>query len=239
MKKILITGATGGIGKEICRLLKNDYDIYVMGRNQEKLDKLKTELPYLKDTFIADLNNRKSIESFLDTINKNNFEFDILVNNAGVTQDSLFIRMDYEKWSKVIQTNLNSNFLLTNFFSKQMIKKKWGRIINITSVVCHTGNAGQSNYTASKSGIIGMSKSIAAELAKRNITVNCISPGFIETEMTSDLSEEQKKSIMDKIPLNRIGQPKDVANCVKFLASDMSEYITGQTIHVNGGLAML
>jgi 3-oxoacyl-[acyl-carrier protein] reductase len=147
--------------------------------------------------------------------------------------------MDYEKWSKVIQTNLNSNFLLTNFFSKQMIKKKWGRIINITSVVCHTGNAGQSNYTASKSGIIGMSKSIAAELAKRNITVNCISPGFIETEMTSDLSEEQKKLIMDKIPLNRIGQPKDVANCVKFLASDMSEYITGQTIHVNGGLAML
>jgi 3-oxoacyl-[acyl-carrier protein] reductase len=239
MKKILITGATGGIGKEICRLLKNDYDIYVMGRNQEKLDKLKEELPSLEDTFIADLNNRSSIESFLDTINKNNLEFDILVNNAGVTQDSLFIRMDYEKWSKVIQTNLNSNFLLTNFFSKQMIKKKWGRIINITSVVCHTGNAGQSNYTASKSGIIGMSKSIAAELAKRNITVNCISPGFIETEMTSDLSEEQKKLIMDKIPLNRIGQPKDVANCVKFLASDMSEYITGQTIHVNGGLAML
>lgn len=239
MKKILITGATGGIGKEICRLLKNDYDIYAMGRNKEKLDKLQEELPSLKGAFIADLNNKKSIESFLDAINKNNHEFDILVNNAGVTQDSLFIRMDYEKWSKVIQTNLNSNFLLTNFFSKQMIKKKWGRIINITSVVCHTGNVGQSNYTASKSGIIGMSKSIAAELAKRNITVNCISPGFIETEMTSELTEEQKKSIMDKIPLNRIGQPKDVANCVKFLASDMSEYITGQTIHVNGGLAML
>ncbi len=239
MKKILITGATGGIGKEICLLLRNDYDIYAMGRNKEKLGKLQEEISSIKGTFTADLNNKKSIESFLDKINKDNIEFDILVNNAGITQDSLFIRMDYEKWSKVIQTNLNSNFLLTNFFSKQMIKKKWGRIINITSVVCHTGNAGQSNYTASKSGIIGMSKSIAAELAKRNITVNCISPGFIETEMTSELSEEQKKSIMDKIPLNRIGQPKDVANCVKFLASDMSEYITGQTIHVNGGLAML
>lgn len=239
MKKILITGATGGIGKEICSSLKNDYDIYAMGRNEEKLFKLQEEISSIKDTFIADLNSKESIENFIETVNKNNIEFDILVNNAGITEDSLFIRMDYEKWSKVIQTNLNSNFLLTNFFSKQMIKKKWGRIINITSVVCHTGNAGQSNYTASKSGIIGMSKSIATELARRNVTVNCISPGFIETEMTSKLSEEQKKLIMDKIPLNRIGHPRDVANCVKFLASDMSEYITGQTIHVNGGLAML
>ena len=166
-------------------------------------------------------------------------KIDILINNAGITDDSLFIRMNLEKWQNVIKTNLDSNFILTNKISKQMIKNKWGRIINITSVVGHIGNIGQANYCAAKSGIIGMSKSIASELAKWNITVNCISPGFIKTNMTDSLSEENKKLITQKIPLGRIGLPDDVAKCVKFLVSDDSNYITGETIHINGGMAML
>ena len=166
-------------------------------------------------------------------------EIDILVNNAGITDDSLFIRMTVDKWQKVIETNLTANFNLTNFISKQMIKKRWGRIINITSVVGHTGNVGQANYCASKLGVIGMSKSIALELAKRNITVNCISPGFIETNMTASLSQDQKDNILKKIPLEKIGSPEDIAYSVRFLASNESGYITGETIHVNGGLAML
>jgi len=179
------------------------------------------------------------LANFFEKISMKNLQIDVLVNNAGVTDDSLFLRMDLKKWNKVINTNLNSNFMISNFFSKQMIKKKWGRIVNITSVVGHTGNAGQSNYTASKAGVIGMTKSIAIELAKRNITVNSISPGFIDTEMTASLSDQQKDFIKNKIPLARIGRPEDVAYCVKFLVSDQANYITGQTIHVNGGLAML
>ena len=239
MKKVLVTGATGGIGREICKNLASEFEIYVIGRKEDKLKKLKKDLAFIKDFYVCDISNNSSLNNFFELVKKDELNIDVLVNNAGATDDTLFLRMDLKKWNNVIKTNLDSNFLISNFFSKQMIKKKWGRIINITSVVCHTGNAGQSNYTASKAGIIGMSKSIALELAKRNITVNCISPGFIETEMTAVLSAEQKEIIRSKIPQDRIGKPKDVAYCVKFLASDMANYITGQTIHVNGGLAML
>ena len=239
MKKALITGATGGIGLEICKFLGNDHEIYILGRNEEKLKNLSNKFSFIKEYFVCDISESKSLADFFEKISMKNLQIDVLVNNAGVTDDSLFLRMDLKKWNKVINTNLNSNFMISNFFSKQMIKKKWGRIVNITSVVGHTGNAGQSNYTASKAGIIGMTKSIAIELAKRNITVNSISPGFIDTEMTASLSDEQKDFIKNKIPLARIGRPEDVAYCVKFLVSDQANYITGQTIHVNGGLAML
>ena len=239
MKKALITGATGGIGLEICKFLGDDHEIYILGRNEEKLRNLSNKFSFIKEYFVCDISESKSLTDFFEKISMKNLQIDVLVNNAGVTDDSLFLRMDLKKWNKVINTNLNSNFMISNFFSKQMIKKKWGRIVNITSVVGHTGNAGQSNYTASKAGIIGMTKSIAIELAKRNITVNSISPGFIDTEMTASLSDEQKDFIKNKIPLARIGKPEDVAYCVKFLVSDQANYITGQTIHVNGGLAML
>ena len=239
MKKALITGATGGIGVEICKFLGDDHEIYILGRNEEKLKNLSNKFGFINDYFVCDISDNKSLADLFEKISMMNLQIDVLVNNAGVTDDSLFLRMDLKKWNKVINTNLNSNFMISNFFSKQMIKKKWGRIVNITSVVGHTGNAGQSNYTASKAGIIGMTKSIAIELAKRNITVNSISPGFIDTEMTACLSDEQKDFIKNKIPLARIGMPEDVAYCVKFLVSDQANYITGQTIHVNGGLAML
>ena len=187
----------------------------------------------------CDLEDSNQIIKMMEEIISTNLNVDILVNNAGVTDDSLFIRMNYEKWQNVIKTNLDSNFLLSSSISKLMIKKKWGRIINITSIVGHTGNLGQANYVASKSGLNGMTKSIAIELAKWNITVNCVSPGFIQTNMTENLSEEQKNYIISKVPLGMIGSPDDVANCVEFLASDDSGYITGETIHVNGGMAML
>ena len=239
MRTILLTGATGGIGSAICRLMEKKYEVFVVARNEEKLRKLLENFKFLKGHFICDLSDHDQIKKMTNEISQKSINIDILVNNAGITKDSLFLRMDFEKWNSVINTNLNSNFLLTNLISKNMIKNRWGRIINITSVIGHTGNFGQTNYSASKAGIIGMSKSIALELAKRNITVNCIAPGFIETSMTSVLNDEQKKLIIEKIPLGTIGSPEDVANCVEFLASEKSRYITGQTIHVNGGLAML
>ena len=238
MKKVLITGATGGIGEAICSLLIKNYEVYVMGRSEEKVKELCKKYETISDHFLCNLSNLDEVKNIADEIVKT-LDIDILINNAGITNDALFLRMDIEKWKSVIDTNLSSNFILTNAFSKNMIKKKWGRIINITSIVGHTGNFGQSNYSASKAGIIGMSKSIALELAKRNITVNCISPGFIDTSMTSVLSDKQRESLLEKIPMGEIGSTEDVANCVEFLASDKSRYITGQTIHVNGGLAML
>ncbi|MFL2661307.1 MAG: 3-oxoacyl-[acyl-carrier-protein] reductase [Alphaproteobacteria bacterium] len=239
MRKVMITGATGGIGKAICKCLNSEYEIFIVGRDIDKISALQDEFSNITGSFKCDLSNSIEIENMIKEITNKRISIDILINNAGVTDDSLFIRMDKKKWKNVIETNLNSNFHLTSSLSKQMIKNKWGRIINITSVIGHTGNFGQSNYSASKAGIIAMSKSVALELAKRNITVNCISPGFIETSMTSVLSEEQKKTIIEKIPIGDIGSPMDVAYCVQFLASDKSKYITGQTLHVNGGLAML
>ncbi len=239
MKKILLTGATGGIGEAICNLLGKSYEIFVLGRNKSKVDKLCEKYRFIKGGFICDLSKEGQINDVINEILEKPIDIDILINNAGVTNDALFLRMDFEKWKSVIDTNLSSNFLLSNALSKSMIKKKWGRIVNITSVVGHTGNFGQANYSASKAGIVGMSKSIAMELAKRNITVNCISPGFIDTSMTSVLSDQQRQLLIEKIPMSRIGTPMDVACCVEFLVSEKSKYVTGQTLHVNGGLAML
>tara|TARA_Y100001933_G_scaffold8597_1_gene7703 strand:- start:364 stop:1086 length:723 start_codon:yes stop_codon:yes gene_type:complete len=238
-KNVLVTGATGGIGEAICNKLKKNYNLIVVSRNKEKLINFMKDNKSIIKRLTCDLNDSNQIKKMIEEIVSINLNIDILVNNAGVTDDSLFIRMNYEKWQNVIKTNLDSNFLLSSSISKLMIKKKWGRIINITSIVGYTGNLGQANYVASKSGVTGMTKSIAIELAKWNITVNCVSPGFIKTNMTENLSEDQKNTIISKIPLGMIGSPNDVANCVEFLASDESRYITGETIHVNGGMAML
>tara|TARA_B100000676_G_scaffold188164_1_gene184978 strand:+ start:105 stop:827 length:723 start_codon:yes stop_codon:yes gene_type:complete len=238
-KNVLVTGSTGGIGEAICNKLKKNYNLIVVSRNKEKLINFMKDNKSIIKRLTCDLKDSNQIKKMIEEIISINLNIDILVNNAGITDDSLFIRMNYEKWQNVIKTNLDSNFLLSSSISKLMIKKKWGRIINITSIVGYTGNLGQANYVASKSGVTGMTKSIAIELAKWNITVNCVSPGFIKTNMTEKLNEEQKNAIINKIPLGMIGSPNDVANCVEFLASDESRYITGETIHVNGGMAML
>ncbi len=239
-KKVLITGASGGIGFAIAKkFYENGYFVILSGRNLPKLEQNAEKFEDNYDVLSCDLSIEKDISELGKKINDKYDGIDILVNNAGITEDSLFMRMDYLKWNRVINTNLNSNFLLTNSFIRKMIKNKWGRIINITSVVGHTGNPGQANYCASKQGIIGMSKSIALEVARKGITVNCISPGFIETEMTQKLNEAQKESILNSIPMGRVGYPHEVANCVFFLSSEDSSYITGQTIHINGGITMI
>ncbi len=239
MKKVLVTGASGGIGKEIAKKFYDEgFFVVLSGRDEKKLEHAAQKFKKNFDIIICDLASNEDVLSFCNKVEEKH-DIEILVNNAGVTQDSLFLRMSEKKWDNVLNTNLKSNFILSNHFIKGMIKKRWGRIINITSVVCHTGNPGQANYCASKSGIIGMSKSIALEVAKRGITVNCISPGFIETAMTENLNEQQKKIILNSIPLGKVGTPADIANSVMFLASESSDYITGQTIHVNGGLSMI
>ena len=238
-RNVLITGAVGGIGKSICMLLSKKYNLILVGRNKNKLDSFLENHRSVIKRITCDLRDKAEIKKLYESIVNDELQIDILINNAGITDDSLFIRMNYEKWENVIETNLNSNFLLTNLFSKIMIKQKWGRIINITSIVGHTGNLGQANYSAAKAGIVGMTKSIAIELAKWNITVNCVSPGFIQTKMTENLNDQQKQAIIKKVPLGKIGLPEDVANCVRFLASEHSGYITGETIQVNGGMAML
>ena len=239
-KTVLITGASRGIGEAAAKTFAQaGANVMLTARNADKLKNIKKKLGDRTEYFAGDISDPNIVSQLVDFCYSHFGALDILINNAGVTNDALFLRMDLEKWTQVINTNLKSNFLLSSALSKNMIKKKWGRIINITSVVGHTGNFGQSNYSASKAGILGMSKSIALELAKRNVTVNCIAPGFIETSMTAVLSESQRESLIEKIPMGKIGSPKDVANCVEFLVSDKSEYVTGQTIHVNGGLAML
>ena len=238
-KNALITGATGAIGRAIIDVLSKNFSLVLVARNEKMLDELSSTNNSIIKSIRCDLSNPEDIKVLVEKIKNDSINIDVLVNNAGINDDSLFLRMTPEKWENVIKTNLTSNFHLTSQISKLMIKQRWGRIINITSVVGHTGNFGQANYCASKAGVIGMSKSIALELAKRNVTVNCISPGFIESNMTDLLSDNQKEIILKKIPLETIGTPYDVAHCVKFLASDESRYITGETIHVNGGLTML
>lgn len=240
MKKVLITGATGGIGKSLVDVFyKAGYFVILIARNKEKLNKLSEKYKKNCKTFVCNLSDEEAVKTMAKQILEEFSVVDVLINNAGVTDDQLFIKMDSYKWDTVINLNLKSNFVLTNKLIRPMIKNKWGRIINITSVVCHTGNPGQANYCASKSGIIGMSKSIAIEVAKKGVTVNCISPGFIETEMTLKLNDDQKENILKKIPMGKVGKVEDVANCAIFLASSASEYITGQTIHVNGGITMI
>jgi len=237
-KKILITGATGGIGKSIVEKF-NDLgsSIVATGTNEEKLKKLKNEYPNIHVEKFK-LDEHSKIENFIESVNKKLDGLDILVNNAGITLDNLSIRLSEENWKKVIDLNLTSSFLMCKHAIKKMLKNKFGRIINITSIVGHTGNLGQANYAASKAGIVAFSKSLAIEYAKKNININCISPGFIKTEMTEKINEEFKKSLIGKIPSGSLGTAQDVSNCVVFLASDMSNYINGETIHVNGGMYM-
>jgi len=237
-KKVLITGATGGIGNQIVEKFSTlGSMILATGTNDEKLNNLKKKYPnILIEKFKLDQHDK--IDNFIEDASKKLNGLDILVNNAGITLDNLSIRLTEENWKKVIDLNLTSTFLMCKYAIKKMIKNKYGRIINITSIVGHTGNLGQANYSASKAGIVAFSKSLAIEYSKKNINVNCVSPGFIKTEMTDKINEEFKKHLISKIPSGDLGTGEDVSNCVAFLASDMANYITGETIHVNGGMYM-
>ena len=236
-KKIIVTGATGGIGSSVVeKFIEAKATVLATGRNVSKLEELKNKFKNLK-TLSFDTSKHENIEKFIDnSSNELGGNVDILINNAGINQDNLSIRMDIEEWKKVIDINLTSTFLLSKFAIKKMLKNKYGKIVNITSVIGHTGNVGQSNYAASKAAIISMSKSLALEYGKKNIKVNCVSPGFINTDMTKKIENEYKNVLKSKIPLDRFGEPNDIANTVVFLCSDLSDYITGETIHVNGGM---
>ena len=236
---IILTGATGGIGNSIIKKLYDaGANILATGTKNEKLNELKRKFENIK-VLKFDISQTDNLENFIDDATKQlGGKLDCLVNNAGVTQDNLAIRMNIDEWKKVIDINLTSTFLISKFAIKKMLKNKKGKIINITSVVGHTGNLGQTNYTASKAGIVAMSKSLAIEYAKKNININCISPGFIKTAMTDKIDEKFKEVIISKIPSARLGEPEDVANAVIFLASSHSDYINGETLHVNGGMYM-
>ena len=237
-KNIIVTGASGGIGNSIVEHLDIcGANILASGTKIEKLEDLRNRFNKIKIAKF-DISNNDQIEEFIENASKDLGGLDCIVNNAGITQDNLAIRMSLEEWQKVIDINLTSTFLLSKYAIKKMLKNKKGKIINITSVVGHTGNLGQANYTASKAGIVAMSKSMALEYAKKNININCISPGFIKTSMTEKIDEKFKEVIISKIPSARLGEPKDIANAVIFLASSQSDYINGETLHVNGGMYM-
>jgi len=236
-KNIIITGASGGIGNSIVeKLYGNGANILATGTRVEKLNELKTKFSNIK-ILKFDISQHEKIEEFINSATEElGGSLDCIINNAGITKDNLTIRMSLEEWTKVINLNLTSTFLMCKYSIKKMLKNKSGKIINITSIVGHTGNVGQANYTASKAGIVAMSKSLAIEYAKKNINVNCISPGFISTAMTAQIDEKHKESIIAKIPSKRLGKPEDIANAVAFFSSDQSDYINGETLHVNGGM---
>jgi 3-oxoacyl-[acyl-carrier protein] reductase len=238
-KNIIVTGASGGIGNAIIKkLYEAEANILASGTRIEKLEELKKNFENIK-VLKFDISQSDKIEEFIENAtNDLGGSLDGIINNAGITQDNLAIRMSLDEWQKVININLTSTFLMSKFAIKKMLKNKSGKIVNITSVVGHTGNLGQANYTASKAGIVAMSKSLAIEYAKKNINVNCISPGFIKTAMTDKIDEKFKEVIVSKIPSARLGEPEDIANAVLFLSSDQSNYINGETIHVNGGMYM-
>ena len=237
-KKILITGATGGIGGALVKkFISLGGSVFGTGTKSEKLDILKKNNPEIKIKKF-NLTEHNEIENFINLVVSELGGLDILINNAGVNVDNLSLRMKDEEWKKVIDVNLTSTFLLSKYSIKNMLKNKFGRVVNITSIVGHTGNIGQSNYSASKSGVIGMSKSLAIEYAKKNITVNCVSPGFIISDMTEAINEKIKLNLISRIPMAKLGTAEDVANCVAFLSSDLASYVTGETIHVNGGMYM-
>ena len=237
-KKILITGATGGIGNELIKkFVSLDGSIVGTGTKAEKLDELKNKYPSVKVKKF-DISEHSRIEEFIEDAVLELGGLDILINNAGTNVDNLSLRMQEKEWKKVIDVNLTSTFLLSKYSIKKMLKNKFGRVVNITSVVGHTGNLGQANYAASKAGIIGMSKSLAIEYAKKNITVNCVSPGFIVSDMTMNIAEKVKIYLTSRIPMGKLGTGEDVSNCVAFLSSEHASYITGETIHVNGGMYM-
>ena len=238
-KNIIVTGASGGIGSAIIKKLNEaGANILASGTRIEKLEELKKNFDNIK-ILKFDISQSDKIEEFIENAtNELGGSLDGIVNNAGITQDNLAIRMNLDEWQKVININLTSTFLMSKFAIKKMLKNKSGKIVNITSVVGHTGNLGQANYTASKAGIVAMSKSLAIEYAKKNININCISPGFIKTAMTDKIDEKFKEVIISKIPSARLGEPDDIANAVLFLSSDQSDYINGETLHVNGGMYM-
>jgi len=237
-KNILITGASGGIGNALVKkFVSLGGNVLGSGTKSEKLDKIKKQYPNIKVKKF-DISEHSRIKEFIDDVSLKLGGLDVLINNAGTNADNLSLRMKDEEWKKVIDINLTSTFLLSKHAIKKMLKSKFGRIVNITSVVGHTGNLGQSNYSASKAGIIGMSKSLAIEYAKKNITVNCVSPGFIISDMTINIAEKIKLYLTSRIPMGKLGTGEDVSNCVAFLSSEQASYVTGETIHVNGGMYM-
>lgn len=239
-RKALVTGATGGIGEEVARALHAQGAIVALhGTRVEKLEALAKELGERVHIFPANLSDREEVKALGQAVEKQLEGVDILVNNAGITRDGLFVRMSDADWDAVIEVNLTSVFGLTRELTHPMMRRRFGRIINITSIVGVTGNPGQANYCASKAGIIGFSKSLAQEIASRNVTVNCVAPGFIESAMTDKLNEKQKETIMSAIPMKRMGQGAEIASAVVYLASNEAAYVTGQTLHVNGGMAMI
>ena len=237
-KKIIITGATGGIGNSLVKKFTDNGSIVLAtGTKEEKLNSLKNKFSniYIEKFNLAE---HKNIESFIEDASNKLGGIDVLVNNAGMNLDNISIRLTEENWKKVLDLSLTATFLMCKFAIKKMLKNKSGKIINITSIVGHTGNLGQANYAASKAGIVAFSKSLAIEYAKKNININCVSPGFIKTEMTDKINDEFKKTLISKIPSGDLGTGEDVSNCVAFLASEMANYINGETIHVNGGMYM-
>ncbi|NGR08704.1 3-oxoacyl-[acyl-carrier-protein] reductase [bacterium SGD-2] len=239
-RKALVTGASGGIGEAIARSLHAQGAIVGLhGTRREKLDELAGELGERVKVFTADMSDRDQVKELARKAEEELEGVDILVNNAGITRDGLFVRMSDEDWDKVLEVNLTSAFRLTRELTHAMMRRRFGRIINISSVVGVAGNPGQANYCASKAGLIGFTKSLAQEIATRNVTVNCVAPGFIETAMTDKLNDKQREAIMASIPMRRMGSGADIAAAVLYLASDEAGYVTGQTIHVNGGMLMV
>ena len=237
-KNILITGASGGIGSALVKkFVSLGGNVLGSGTKTEKLDLIKKQYPNIKVRKF-DIANHSEIEKFIDNVSLELGSLDVLINNAGINMDNLSLRMKDDEWKKVIDINLTSTFFLSKHAIKKMLKNKFGRIVNITSVVGHTGNLGQANYSASKAGIIGMSKSLAMEYAKKNITVNCVAPGFIVSDMTINIAEKVKMYLTSRIPMGKLGTGEDVSNCVAFLSSEQASYVTGETIHVNGGMYM-
>lgn len=239
-KIALVTGATGGLGASIAKTLHaQGATVVLTGRRENVLKDLAAELGERAHVVVSDLGNSEGIQNLVAQVTEVAGRVDILVNNAGLTKDNLAMRMKEDEFDLVLDVNLKAPFLLSKAVMRGMMKARWGRIINISSIVGVMGNPGQANYCASKAGIIGMSKSMAQELATRNITVNCVAPGFIESDMTAALPDDQKEALLSGIPQGRMGKPADIANAVLYLASDEANYMTGQTLHVNGGMAMI
>ncbi len=240
IKKIFLTGASGGIGSAICnKFINKKYKLVLTSSSDEKIENFKNIYGNDQYYYKTDLSNATNLQNCLDEISNDHKDISVIVNNAGITEDSLIFRMKPDQWSNVIQTNLNSNYQIIKSLLPNMLSQKYGKIVGISSIVGSTGNIGQSNYVTSKSGMVGLYKSIALEVAKRNINVNTVSPGFIKTTMTENLNNVQIDSYLSRIPMARFGVPEDVANLVYFLSTEDSSYITGQNFHVNGGMLMV
>ncbi len=238
-KKVLVTGGSGGIGSAICDIFKNNnFELILTSSNDQNLDILKEKYGNRNHYYKLDLLNKEDIIETIKNISQDHKDISVIINNAGITNDGLLLRMKNKQWDDVISANLYSSFYILRGLLPNMIANKYGKVVGISSVIATTGNPGQSNYAASKSGLIGLYKSLALEFAKRNININIVSPGFIISSMTEKLNENQKNLILDKIPIKRFGKPLDVANLVYFLSSDESSYITGQNFNINGGMLM-